>query len=71
MALAVYKEQDCDGIIALGGGAVFDSSQALCVTATHPEPVIEYLKDPSRTTANVTRYITIPTTAGAGIDALG
>jgi alcohol dehydrogenase class IV len=67
-ALTVYKEQDCDGIIALGGGSVLDSGKALRVAATHPEPVIEYLKDPSKITANVVPYITIPTTAGTGAE---
>jgi len=67
-ALAVYREQDCDGVIALGGGSVLDSGKALRVAATHPEPVIEYLKDPSRITAGVAPYITIPTTAGTGAE---
>ena len=67
-ALAVYREQDCDGVIALGGGSVLDSGKALRAAATHPEPIIEYLKDPSRITANVAPYITIPTTAGTGAE---
>ncbi len=67
-ALAVYREQDCDGIIGLGGGSVLDSGKALRVAATHPEPVIEYLKDPAKITPNVAPYITIPTTAGTGAE---
>ncbi len=67
-ALAVYKERNCDGIIALGGGSVLDTGKALRVAATHPEPIIEYLKDPSKITADVAPYITIPTTAGTGAE---
>jgi len=67
-ALEIYRNQDCDGIIGLGGGSVLDSGKALRVAATHPEPVIEYLKDPSKITANVAPYITIPTTAGTGAE---
>jgi 4-hydroxybutyrate dehydrogenase len=67
-ALAVYRENGCDGIIALGGGSVLDSGKALRVAATHPEPVVEYLKDPSKITADVAPYITIPTTAGTGAE---
>lgn len=67
-ALAVYRAQDCDGIIALGGGSVLDSGKALRVAATHPGPIIEYLEDPSGITANVAPYITIPTTAGTGAE---
>jgi alcohol dehydrogenase class IV len=67
-ALGVYSEQDCDGIIALGGGSVLDAGKALRVAATHPELIIEYLKDPSKITAKVAPYITIPTTAGTGAE---
>ena len=67
-ALQTYRDHDCDGIIALGGGSVLDSGKALRVAATHPEPIIEYLKDPSKITANVAPYITIPTTAGTGAE---
>ena len=67
-ALEVYRNNDCDGIIALGGGSVLDSGKALRVAATHPEPIIEYLGDPSKITAKVAPYITIPTTAGTGAE---
>lgn len=67
-ALEVYRGNDCDGIVGLGGGSVLDSGKALRVVATHPEPVMEYLKDSSKITANVAPYITIPTTAGTGAE---
>jgi alcohol dehydrogenase class IV len=67
-ALAVYRERDCDGIVALGGGSVLDSGKALRVAATHPEPIIAYLKDPSKITSRVAPYITIPTTSGTGAE---
>jgi 4-hydroxybutyrate dehydrogenase len=67
-AAAVYRAQGCDGIVALGGGSVLDSGKALRVAVTHPEPIIDYLKDPSRITADVAPYITLPTTAGTGAE---
>ena len=67
-ALAVYREQDCDGVVALGGGSVLDSGKALRVAVTHAEPIIEYLKDSSKITADVAPYITLPTTAGTGAE---
>ena len=67
-ALAIYREQDCDGVVALGGGSVLDSGKALRVAVTHAEPIIEYLKDPSKITADVAPYITLPTTAGTGAE---
>jgi 4-hydroxybutyrate dehydrogenase len=67
-ALAVYRERNCDGIVGLGGGSVLDSGKALRVAATHAMPVIDFLKDPSKITADVAPYVTIPTTAGTGAE---
>ena len=67
-ALAVYRERNCDGIVGLGGGSVLDSGKALRVAATHAIPVIDFLKDPSKITADVAPYVTIPTTAGTGAE---
>ena len=67
-ALIAYRAQNCDGIVALGGGSVLDSGKALRVAVTHPEPIVEYLRDLSKISANVAPYITIPTTAGTGAE---
>lgn len=67
-ACEVYKAQACDAVVALGGGSVLDSGKALRVAVTHPEPIVEYLKDPAKITANVAPYITIPTTSGTGAE---
>ena len=67
-ALDVYKARDCDGIVGLGGGSVLDSGKALRVAATHPGPIVDYLKDPSKITAAVAPYITVPTTSGTGAE---
>lgn len=67
-ACEVYKAQGCDAVVALGGGSVLDSGKALRVAVTHPEPVIEYLKDPTKITAEVAPYITVPTTSGTGAE---
>ena len=67
-ACEIYKAEGCDGIVALGGGSVLDSGKALRVAVTHPEPIVEYLKDPARITANVAPYVTVPTTSGTGAE---
>jgi len=67
-ALAVYKENNCNGIIGLGGGSVLDSGKALRVATNLDLPVIEILNDLSKVTADVAPYITIPTTAGTGAE---
>lgn len=67
-ALEVYRADGHDGIIGVGGGSVLDSGKALRTVATHPDRLIEYLKDPDKITANVAPYITVPTTAGTGAE---
>ena len=67
-ALAVYQEDNCNGIIGLGGGSVLDSGKALRVATNQNMAVIEYLNDLSKVTADVAPYITIPTTAGTGAE---
>ena len=63
-----YRDHDCNGIIALGGGSVLDSEKALRVAVRHSEPILEFLNDPSKITPNVVPLITIPTTAGTGAE---
>jgi 4-hydroxybutyrate dehydrogenase len=68
-ALAVYRGENCDGIVALGGGSVIDSAKAVAVVARHPEPLAHYLGHPERITPAVAPLVAIPTTAGTGSEA--
>jgi len=67
-ALEVYKSNNSNGIIGLGGGSVLDSGKALRVAATHDMTVIEILNNLDKITPDVAPYITIPTTAGTGAE---
>ena len=67
-ALEVYKKNNCNGIIGLGGGSVLDSGKALRVIVTHDIALIDILGNSDKITANVAPYITIPTTAGTGAE---
>ena len=67
-SLKVYRENGCNGIIALGGGSVLDSGKALRVITNQDSPLHLCLKDPSKITADVAPYITIPSTAGTGAE---
>ncbi|MBT4939200.1 MAG: iron-containing alcohol dehydrogenase [Rhodospirillaceae bacterium] len=67
-ALEVYRANDCNGIIGLGGGSVLDSGKALRIVATQGGHVIDYLKDPTKILPDVAPYITVPTTAGTGAE---
>lgn len=41
-ALAAFRANGCDGIVAIGGGSAVDLGKALGVMATHPGHLIDY-----------------------------
>jgi len=68
-ALALYRAQGCDGIVAVGGGSSMDLAKAVAVLATHPEPLTQYMAVEGggpRITAKIAPVVAIPTTAGTG-----
>jgi 4-hydroxybutyrate dehydrogenase len=68
-ALATYRENSCDGVIALGGGSSIDLAKAVALLATHAAPLEQYaliLGGAARITASVAPIVAIPTTAGTG-----
>lgn len=69
LAVAIYRRERCDGLIALGGGSPMDLAKAVAILATHPEPLSQYalvLGGLERITSAVAPVIAIPTTAGTG-----
>ena len=68
-ALAVYRDEGCDGVVALGGGSVLDSAKGIAVLAGHPGPLTDYMGHPERITDQVAPLIAIPTTTGTGSEA--
>ena len=67
-AAEAYREQGCDGVLAVGGGSVMDSGKAVRVAVTHDGSILDYLRDPGRITADVAPLVTVPTTAGTGAE---
>src|SRR4030088_2552343 len=41
-ALRAFREQSCDGLIAVGGGSPLDLAKAVRLLATHPGPLAQY-----------------------------
>jgi alcohol dehydrogenase class IV len=41
-AVARYKDADCDGVVALGGGSSMDLAKAVALAVTHEGDLIEY-----------------------------
>ena len=65
-AFAVYREQNCDGIVAVGGGSVIDSAKAVSVLARFPGLFSQYFDNPEKLTAPAAPLVAVPTTAGTG-----
>ena len=68
-AIALYRREQCDGIVALGGGSVIDTAKAVAVLAGHPGPITNYLGKPDSITEKVAPLIVLPTTSGTGSEA--
>ena len=68
-ALERYKEAQCDGLIAVGGGSSIDLAKAVALLATQEPPLEQYaviLGGLDRITLDVAPLIAVPTTAGTG-----
>jgi alcohol dehydrogenase class IV len=63
--LQKYKEQNCNGIIAIGGGSVMDAAKAIAVIANNVGHISDYRGFNKIPTPKVP-LIAIPTTAGTG-----
>ena len=63
--IAVFDRDQCDGIVAFGGGSVIDSAKAIalaCANARHPRELVGYFKGRH----GPAPIYAVPTTAGTG-----
>jgi len=68
-ATAVYRDEDCDGLIAVGGGSSIDLAKGVAIAATHAGPLADWATitgGAERITAKASPLIAVPTTAGTG-----
>jgi 4-hydroxybutyrate dehydrogenase len=68
-ALEVWQANQCDGLIAVGGGSSIDLAKGLAIMATHPGPLKTYATiegGSPKITAQAAPLIAVPTTAGTG-----
>lgn len=69
--LEVYREHECDGFIALGGGSPIDAAKAMAILATHDIQLEDaaYIRGGlDRITSEMPPLVAIPTTAGTGTE---
>jgi choline dehydrogenase len=65
-ASAVYREEDCDGLVGLGGGSPIDTAKALGVEAAHNGSIADYEYGRTPITNRVPPLVAVPTTSGTG-----
>ena len=68
-AVAIYKAENCDGLIALGGGSAIDCAKGVAIACTHEGPLKTYATiegGSPKITDRVPPLIAVPTTAGTG-----
>jgi 4-hydroxybutyrate dehydrogenase len=70
-ALAIYRSESCDGVVAIGGGSPIDLAKGVALLATHAGKLEDYAMiygGLDRITGKVAPVIAIPTTAGTGAE---
>jgi len=68
-AVAAYAANQCDGLIAVGGGSAIDCAKGVAIAATHEGPLTHYATiegGSPRISERVAPIIAVPTTSGTG-----
>ena len=68
-AAAIYRQQGCDGLIAVGGGSSIDLAKGVAIAATHEGALKTYATiegGSPKISERVAPLIAVPTTAGTG-----
>ena len=64
---ALFREKNCNGIVAVGGGSAMDAAKAIGVVATHTGDIKDYTRQGGKPVqSSVPAIVAIPTTAGTG-----
>lgn len=63
-----YKENNCDFIIAIGGGSVIDMAKIIC-SLTANDDIEKSLTEGAKVEDSKTKLVAIPTTSGTGSEA--
>ncbi len=72
-ALAMYRENNCDGIISIGGGSSIDLGKGVALSVDHEGPIGNWsaVKGGRDSIGSCPPIIAIPTTAGTGSEVGG
>ena len=65
-ALLVYKSNNCDCIIAIGGGSSMNCAKAVGASIAYPKKTVGQMKGILRVLRKLPTLVAVPTTAGTG-----
>ena len=68
-AVALYKKEQCEVIVAIGGGSVIDCSKALGARIARPNKSLQQMQGLLKVLKKIPDLYTVPTTAGTGSEA--
>ena len=64
--LAIFKENNCDCVIAIGGGSAMDAAKMIAARSVKPKKSVEKMKGILKVGKRLPFFIAVPTTAGTG-----
>ena len=68
-AVALFKAEGCDCLLAVGGGSSMDTAKAAGAVMAHPGMEIRDMEGTGKLSNPIAPYIAIPTTCGTGAEA--
>ena len=68
-AVTLYKQENCEAIVAVGGGSVIDCSKALGARIAKPKKSLQEMQGLLKVMKRVPDIYAVPTTAGTGSEA--
>ena len=64
--LLVFRQNQCDGILAFGGGSAMDCAKAIGARAVRPKKTVNQMKGLLKVNKKLPPFFAVPTTAGTG-----
>ena len=68
-AVELYKKEQCEAIVAIGGGSVIDCSKALGARIARPKKTLQQMQGLLKVLKPIPDIYAVPTTAGTGSEA--
>lgn len=62
----IYRNEGCDGLVALGGGSSMDTAKSVGVEITHGGSIVDYEYGHTPISHRIPSLVAIPTTSGTG-----